>query len=414
MELAEDLFRREHARLTAVLAGLFGLRDLALAEDVVQDAFRQALETWPYYGVPKNPSAWLMTTAKNRALDVLRREQTARKHAPELARRLESEWTRAPAVDELFAPGAIKDAELRMMFSCARPDLSEEARLALVLHLLCGFGVDEIAAAFLKKRDAMEKRLVRAKKELARAEGLFDLTSADVAERLPAVLRALYLLFNEGYHGASAETPVRAELCREARRLAASLLEDPRTDVPAARALAALFAFLAARLPGRTDEAGELASLEDQDRSRWDADLIAEGIRHLDRSARGEELTPYHLEAAIAAEHARAARAADTDWGAIVALYDRLLAREPSPVVALNRAIAVAQRDGPESGLREIGLIEDRARLERYPFYHAALGELERRRGRAPEARAHLLAARGLARSPAERRFLDARLAGLP
>jgi RNA polymerase sigma-70 factor (ECF subfamily) len=410
VDLEEHLFRREAGRLVAILTGLFGIHNLALAEDVVQDAFRRALETWKFHGPPKNPSAWLLTTAKNRALDVLRRERTARKFAPELARRLESEWTLAPAVDEIFETDAMKDTQLRMMFSCIHPRLPEETQVAMVLHLLCGFGMDETAAAFLKKSHAMEKRLGRAKKTLARSKGLFDLTgAADVASRLPAVLRALYLLFNEGYHGASSETAVRAELCDEARRLVALLLEHPLTSTPAARALAALLCFHAARLPGRVDAAGNLAVLVDQDRSSWNAALIAEGRRHLESSAAGDELTPYHVEAAIAGAHADARRAEETDWEGIVSLYDALMKIQPSPVVALNRAVAVAQRDGPARGMEEIGRIADRGRLAGYPFYFAAMGELELRRGRRGKARRHFLAALKLARNPMERRFLEGR-----
>lgn len=411
MDVAEHLFRRESGRLVAVLTRLFGMRNLALAEDVVQDAFRQALETWPFYGAPKNPSAWLMTTARNRALDVLRRERTARKYAPELARRIESEWTLAPAVDEAFEADAVQDVQLRMMFSCVHPRLTEETQLALILHLLCGFGMDETAAAFLKKPSALEKRLTRAKKTLAASKELFELTGAeDAAAREPAVLRALYLLFNEGYHGASPESPIRAELCVEARRLIGLLLANPRTATPPARALAALTSFLAARLPARLDAAGDLAALADQDRAKWDAALIEEGRRLLDASASGDELTPYHLEAAIAALHADASRAEDTDWAGIVSLYDALARTAPSPVVALNRAVALAHRDGPEAGLRAIAAIPDRERLASYPFHPAAMGELERRRGRRAKARAHFAAALKLARSRTERRFLEAKI----
>jgi RNA polymerase sigma factor (sigma-70 family) len=411
VELEEHLFRREAGRLVSILTGLFGIQNLALAEDVVQDAFCQALETWKFHGAPKNPSAWLMTVARRRALDVLRREKTARRFAPELAESLESEWTLAPAVDEVFDAGGITDVQLRMMFSCLHPSLPEETQVALVLHLLCGFGMDETAAAFLKNPAAMEKRLGRAKSMLARSKRLFDLQGADdVAKRLPAVLRALYLLFNEGYHGASAETAVRAELCQEAMRLVSLLLENPLTATPAAHALAALLAFHAARLPGRLDAAGNLTVLVDQDRSRWDAGLIAQGRRELEISASGNELTVYHVEAAIAELHAEARGSDETDWDAIVSLYGTLLRLQPSPVVALNRAIAIAQREGPARGLEEIGRIEDRRRLARYPFYFAAVGEFEHRLGHAAEARKSFEAALRLARNPAERRFLQERV----
>ena len=261
--------------MVAVLTRIFGVHNLALAEDVVQDAFCRATEVWKYRGVPENPSAWLMTTAKNRALDVLRRERTARTYAPELGRLLQSEWTLAPIVEELFAPNEIKDDLLRMMFSCCHPRLPEEAQVALMLHILCGFSVGEIASAFVSRRAAIEKRITRAKKVLAGSKNLFDVAVAgDFSRRLPAVHRALYLLFNEGYHGASPESAVRVELCREAMRLAAKLLEHPLGATAPTYALAALMCLHAARLPARVDASGNLNSLFDQDRSRWEQELV--------------------------------------------------------------------------------------------------------------------------------------------
>ena len=413
MDVPEHLFRREAGRLVSILTRLFGLDNLALAEDVVQDAFCRALETWKFHGVPANPSAWLMKTAKHRALDILRREGTARRCAPELERELDSEWTLAPAVDEAFAAG-LDDAQLRMMFSCIHPRLPEETQVALVLHLLCGFGIDETAAAFLKGRAAMEKRIARAKKTLAASKRLFDLGGpAEVAARLPAVLRALYLLFNEGYHCASPQAAVRAELCEEALRLVYLLLEHRLTSTPAAHALAALMNLHAARLPGRLDAHGNLLVLVDQDRSRWDAARIAEGLRQLELSAAGAELTQYHVESAIAAAHARAPSAGQTDWDEIVSLYDLLMRIEPSPVVAFNRAVALAQRFGAARGLEEIARIKDRKRLERYPFYYAAVAEFESRLGRPAKARDSLAEALKLARNPAERRFLREKMSNL-
>ncbi len=411
MDLDEHLFRRESGRLVAIVTRLFGIHNLALAEDVVQDAFCRALETWKFHGIPQNPSAWLMTTAKHRALDVLRREATARRFAPELGELLESEWTLAPAVEEAFEAGGITDVVLRMMFSCIHPQLPEETQIALVLHLLCGFGIDETAAAFLASRTAMERRLGRAKRTLAETRALFDLEGgSDLAARLPAVLRALYLLFNEGYHGASAASPVRAELCGEALRLVSLLQEHPRTATPAAHALAALLCLLAARLPGRVDAAGDLILLAEQDRSRWDPRLIAEGHRQLDLSAAGDELTAYHVEAAIAALHAAAPSAEDTDWDGIVSLYDTLMTIQPTPVVALNRAVALAQRDGPARGLEEIARIGGGKRLAGYPFYLTAIAELELRLGHADKARKGFEEAYKLARNASEQRFLQGRM----
>src|SRR5450631_1240366 len=274
VQIDEHFFRHESGRLLAALTRLFGLHNLELAEDVVQDAFCRALGVWKMSGFPENPSAWLMTTAKNRALDLLRRERTARTFAPELGRLLESEWTMAPVVEESFAKHSIKDDLLRMMFSCCSPRLPEEAQVALILNILCGFSVDEIANAFVSTHAACEKRLTRAKKVLASSRRLFDVTAtSDFSSRLPSVHRALYLLFNEGYHGASPETVVRQELCREAMRLIAVLIEHPLGATATTYALAALTSLHAARLAGRVDTGGNLHSLIDQDRSLWDQDM---------------------------------------------------------------------------------------------------------------------------------------------
>jgi RNA polymerase sigma-70 factor (ECF subfamily) len=412
MDARDHLFRQDAGRMVATLARVFGVHNLALVEDVVQDAFCRALETWKFRGVPENPSAWLMATAKNRALDVLRRQRTARTFAPELGYLLESEWTLAPAVDELFAPDAIKDDALRMMFSCCHPRLGEEARVALILNVLCGFSVDEVAHAFVTSHAAIEKRITRVKKVLSGSKRLFDIAvPADFAARLPAVLRALYLLFNEGYHGASRETSIRTELCHEAMRLMGILLEHPSGAAPASHALAALMCLDAARLPGRADQDGNLKPLAEQDRSLWDRALIAKGVEFLELSATGAELSEYHVEAAIASIHANAANIEETDWRSIVGLYDLLMAQHPSPIVALNRAIAVAQSESAERGLQEIAAIGDRERLAEYPFYFAAQGELELTRGARKEAKQHFKAALALARNSMERRYYEQRLA---
>ena len=409
-DLDDHLFRRESGRMVAALTRIFGVHNLALAEDVVQDAFVRALEVWRLRGVPENPAAWLMTAAKNRALDVLRRERTARTFAPELGRLLDTEWTLSPAVNEAFQVHTIRDEQLRMMFSCCHPKLSEDVQIALILNILCGFGAAEIAAAFLTGRAAMEKRISRGKKVLAASKRLFDLDDLEFVERLATVHRALYLLFNEGYHG-STELTVRAELCAEAIRLVTFLREYSPADTSATRALGALMRLHAARLATRVDADGELSRLSDQDRARWDQRLIDEGLLLLEQSAFGPELTPYHIEAAIAAEHVRASDVAATNWGVIVSLYDRLMALQPSPVVALNRAVAVGERDGPAAGLAALHSIEDRARLDDYPFYHAAVAELELRQGRDEEARVHFATAIKLSRNPMERRFLERRVA---
>jgi predicted RNA polymerase sigma factor len=377
----------------------------------MQDALCRALEVWKHHGMPDNPSAWLMTTAKNHAVDVLRRERTARTFAPEITRLLESEWTFRPTIEAAFGPHAIQDDELRMMFSCVDPRLTEEAQVALILHILCGFSVGEISNAFLCSAAAAEKRITRAKKVLAGATQLFELAgSEDFCSRLSAVHRALYLLFNEGYHGANTKTAVRVELCREAMRLATLLRDHPLAATPPTFALLALMCLHAARMPSRVDESGSLSLLPDQDRSQWNIELIQEGQRLLEESASGEVVSEYHVEAAIAWCHAAAPTAQTTNWAQVIALYDTLLRIRPSPVIALNRAIAVAQHAGPEEGLAAIHAIDGSERLHTYPFYPMALGELELQCGRHGLACQHFTAALHLARNPTEQRFMRSRI----
>ncbi|HKU80781.1 MAG TPA: DUF6596 domain-containing protein, partial [Candidatus Tumulicola sp.] len=369
-------------------------------------------EVWKLRGVPDDPAAWLYRTAKNRALDVLRRERTARTFAPELGRLLQTEWTLATAVEELLDPTDIGDDQLRLIFSCCDPRLAEATQVMLVLQLIGGFGAREVAAAFVTTQSAVEKRLTRAKHLLAGSGRLFDIAdAADFGRRLPLVQRSLYLIFSEGYHGASRRAVVRGELCNEAIRLTRILAEHPLGADPSTLALCALMHLNAARLPARLDDAGNLSSLFDQDRSRWDRALIARGRDWLERSASGSQVSRYHIEAAIANEHAVAETFQRTDWETIVALYDRLMDLAPSPVVALNRAIAIAQLLGPQRGLNAIEAIAGRERLARYPFYHAARGELELRCADGAGARRSFEAALALARNAAERRFLENRLA---
>jgi RNA polymerase sigma-70 factor (ECF subfamily) len=411
MEPSEHLFRHEAGRMVATLTRIFGTHNFALAEDVVQEAFCSAFEVWKLRGIPENPSAWLMATAKNRAIDALRRERTARTFEPELSRLIQSEWTLAPGVEELFAAHAIKDDLLRMMFSCCHPRLTEEAQVALMLNILCGFSIDEVAGAFVSTHSAIEKRISRAKKVLATSKKLFDVSATvEFSNRLPAVQRALYLLFNEGYHGSSPERAVRSDLCREAMRLTGLLLEHSLGATPPTYALAALMHFDAARLPARTDSAGNLSSLYDQDRSQWDSKLIAEGQRLLDLSATGPDLTEYHIEAAIAWVHATADSTENTNWEHIVSLYQMLMTIRPSPVIALNRAIAIGQHEGPARGLEEILAIAGQDRLARYPFYFAALGEFQSRGGKYDLALTEFRKALDLARNPMERSFLERRI----
>jgi RNA polymerase sigma-70 factor (ECF subfamily) len=409
VELTEHLFRREWGRMVAALTRTFGVQNLALAEDVAQEAFCRAVEVWSFRGIPQSPQGWLMMTAKNCAIDALRRERTARTFGPELERNLLSDSAAVP-FETLFTDEAIKDDILRLMFSCCEPKLSEESQIALILSILCGFSADEIGAAFLVGHAGAQKRISRAKHALSETGALFDVESpADFAARLQTVLRALYLLFNEGYHGASKRAVIRSELCHEAMRLTALLLGHSAGATPETFALSALMCLNAARLPGRIDALGELQTLEKQDRLRWDRELLAEGLALLDRSASGSRVSQYHIEAAIAACHTAASSPSETDRRKVVELYDALVTLDPTPIVALNRAIAIAQVEGAERGLAAMAVIPDVQRLAAYPFYEAALGDLEFRLGRHAQARQHFHAAVALARNEAERAFLERR-----
>lgn len=406
-----NLFRREAGRMTSALTRVFGPHNLPLVEDVVHDALARALEVWKLSGVPDNPAAWLTAAAKNRALDVLRREKTARTFEPQLAAALSTEWALVPTLEEAFSEEVIKDEELRMMFACSHTQLGEEVQVALILHLLSGFGAREIAAAFLASEAAIGKRLQRGKEKLAEAGALPAVDEARVTTHLATVLRALYLLFNEGYHGAHRAGSVREELCVEAIHLVSLLASSPLTAQPATHALLALMCLAGARLPARRDAAGALVALEDQERALWDQALVKRGLAALEASAEGEEITSYHVEAAIAYEHAVAPSRATTRWDRIVVLYDTLMCLSPGPVVALNRAIAVGESEGPERGLEELRAIGETARLDDYPFFAAATGEMLLRGGRPAEARDAFTKAKAHARTPDEERWFAQRLA---
>ena len=394
--------------MVSYLTRIFGLGRLDLAEDVVQDTLCRALETWPIYGLPDNPSAWLMRVARNRAIDLLRRDNQLRYFAPELVhllrlRELPGETT---ALEE-----EIQDDQLRMMFSCCHPELSTDAQVTLILKTLCGFSVSEIAHSLLASTDSIEKRLGRARKLLRQTGALAEITNAsDVPKRLEAVYQAIYLLFNEGYHGSRSERTVREDLCFEAIRLALLLSEHPEGEKPKTHALLALLCFHAARLSGRMDDDGGLIQLEIQDRSKWDRNLIERGFHFLEKASTGNELSEYHLEAGIASVHCAAPTYEKTDWAKILELYDMLYRLKPSPIVALNRAVALGKALGPEKGLAELKKIPDPAKLKDYPFYPAAQGEFHLLAGRPAEAGKHFEKAMTLARSRSEVNFFERKL----
>jgi RNA polymerase sigma-70 factor, ECF subfamily len=425
-------FQRVSAQMVATLTRILGPRRLSLAEEAAQDALVKALQLWPHEGVPSNPTAWLIQVAKNRALDLLRRDQrltdlealdaqaALSTHSPSFAADPAASAGSAfdPAASarlrgEVAAPD---DDELAMMFLACHPLLSREARVALTLKTVCGFGVREIARAFLSKEEAIAQRLVRAKRQLRDADVAFELTSDDYPARLESVLDVLYLLFSEGYAAHTGDDLVRAELCREAirlgERLAAAGPKICAEGAPAVHALLALMYLQAARLPARVggDEGGALLRLAEQDRSLWDASAIARGLQYLDAASAGDTLTVYHLEAGIAACHAVAPRYQDTDWANIVDLYDSLIAIKPTPIVALNRAIAVSRLRGPRAGLAAVDAIAGDPLLARYYLLHATVGDLALECGDRDRAADGFTAALACECSEPERRFLEDRL----
>lgn len=406
--LLGPLFRRSAGRIVAALTRALGPERLDLAEEMVQEAMLEALRRWPYKGIPDNPAGWLYRVARNRALDALRRNAT-------LSRRLE-----ALPPDDLHVGGEapvadpLRDAELRLVFLCCHPAVPPLSQVALTLTIASGFNASEIAAALLAKPAAVRQRIVRAKRRLREADIPFELPPPEaLPERLSPVLRVLYLVFNEGYWAHGGEDLVRPELCGEAIRLGELLARASETERPEVHALLALFWLQASRLAAREDGPGGLVLLEDQDRSRWDAGAIARGLRHLDRAASGESLTTYHLEAGIAACHAVAPSAEATDWPRVLELYDELAARAPTPIVLLNRAVAVAMVDGPDRGVESLDRLAGRPGLRHYPLFPATRAELLARAGRPEAAAIAYREALAATRSGVQRRFLERRLAGV-
>ena len=408
-QLVEHLFRQEAGKMVSTLTWIFGAAHLNLAEDVVQEALARALQTWPYYGVPKNPSAWIMQVSRNLALDVVRREKVFRDKEQQIVALMEQ---RNPAhEDAISLEQELKDDRLRMMFVCCHPLVPREAQVALALKTLCGFGIGEIAQAFLTTEAAIAKRLVRARQKIREEKIAFEIPAGEeLTVRLDGVLQTIYLLFNEGYKASSGDQLVREELCLEAIRLGILLAGHPSGNRPKTHALLALMLLNAARLRARVDADGNLLLLKDQDRSRWDLAMIARGMSHLAHSAAGNEISEYHLQAGIAACHSCAQDYESTDWQRILSLYERLIERDDSPVVALNRAVALANVHGPEAGLKALEPIRKRKALNSYYLLHAVMGEFEAQRNHAEAAAAHFRRSLELASLKSEHAFLSSRL----
>ena len=395
--VVDRLFRAESGRVVATLIRVLG--DFELAEEAVQDAFAKALERWPVEGVPKNPGAWITTVARNRAIDRLRRDARLREKTETLERVRELEGLS----DDM---STIPDDRLRLIFTCCHPALPLQAQVALTLRTVGGLSTRQIARAFLQPEPTVAQRLVRAKSKIRNASIPYRVPPRELlGERTTGVLAVLYLIFNEGYAATEGEL-IRRDLCEEAiamARIVARLLPDPETQ-----SLLALMLLHHSRRDARTDAAGNLVLLEEQDRTRWDHDMIDEGLAVLDEALQDRRPGPYLLQAAIAALHARAPRPEDTDWPQIAGLYTRLVVMMPSPVVELNRAVAISMADGPSAGLALVDTLAEA--LSAYHLFHAARADMLHRLERDDEAAAAYAKALGLATNPAERAFLTGRL----
>jgi len=416
--LLDSLYRVDSGRILATLIRLLG--DFDLAEEAMHEAFAAALSVWPRSGVPGNPRPWLISTARFKAIDTLRRRARFDASQDELARHLEAQWSSAESSKgDGLADDLLEDDRLRLIFTCCHPSLAPEARVALTLREVCGLTTEEIAKAFLTTPRTLAQRIVRAKAKIRETRIPYEVpTPQELPERLGAVLQVTYLVFNEGYSAAAGAEVTRAEMTGEAIRLGRLLLElRPEPEVvgweimgPEVTGLLALMLLQESRHAARTSPTGELILLENQDRALWNKEQIAEGVALLEKALKSRRFGAYTLQAAIAAVHAEAESVAATDWRQIVALYDQLVRIQPSPVVQLNRAVAIAMRDGPEAGLAHIDAVLEHGELANYYLAHSARADMYRRLGRTAEARASYEKALALTQQEPERRFLARRL----
>lgn len=397
--------------MVAVLTRLFGVHNLELAEDVVQDTLQQALSDWKLSGIPQNPEAWLMVVAKRKAINLLRRERYTQNFADDIDPFLKSEWTLSYTIDNIFLETEIKDSQLRMIFTCCHPALSRESQIALTLKTLCGFSIKEIANALLTNEATINKRLYRAKEKIRKGDIRFEVPLGnELLKRLEAVYLTIYLLFNEGYNSSTDNTLIRKDLCSEAMRLTYLLTEKPLDAYPKTHALLALMCFHAARFESRIDDKGCILILEEQDRSKWDKALINQGIEFLNRAAQGNVLSSFHLEASIALQHCMAKSFKETNWKQIYAFYDKLYELKPSPIIQLNKAIITGRIDGPEKAIEELHRLESDKNLADYYLLPASLGEFYQQLNDLSTAKDYFTKAKKLTSSKVELELLERKI----
>ncbi|HEY0679764.1 MAG TPA: sigma-70 family RNA polymerase sigma factor [Chitinophagaceae bacterium] len=404
-QLFNHLFRHESGRMVAVLTRIFGLHNLQMAEDVVQEAFLQAIQLWKFDKLPENPQGWLMQTARNKAIDILRRQEYARKYLKETGGELPDVEM---SIDRFFHEDEIADSQLRMIFSCAHPLLKEEDRIALTLKTVSGFGAQEIAKSLLTNESVIQKRLFRAKQFIRENNIQFNIpVGKNLEERLNTVHSILYLVFNEGYNSMKADEIIRKDLCAEAMRLCRLLTEHKRCSQPATFALLSLMCFHAARFESRLNENNDLVLLQEQDRSKWDKELIALGYAYLNKSATGDELSVYHIESAIAAEHCMATSFQETNWERLLRLYDLLMEVKPSSIVRLSRAVVIAELGNIPDAIESIlGIGKIHQLINDHYIYSAVLGDLYKRLSDSVKAKQYLEQAHELTNSSAEKKLI--------
>jgi RNA polymerase sigma factor (sigma-70 family) len=399
-KLMDHLFRHEAGKMVSVLTRIFGFQNIEQAEDIVQDTILKALEVWKFGKIPENPEAWLYRTAKNKAIDLIRRQKVRHKIESDISYLLKSEYTLVPAINEMFRESEIKDSQLRLMFACCHPSLGTEQQIALILKTLCGLSIREIGNAFLTNEETIQKRIYRTKEKIREDHLFLEFPSGGLLKgRTEAILRTLYLLFNEGYNSSHPQKLIREDLCEEAMRLTILLSENPGTALDETNALLALMCYQVSRFNTRLDDRGFIVLLKDQDRALWNKFLIQRGNDYLAHASQGNTLHEYHLEAGIASLHANAASYNRTNWKLILNLYDLLLQRTNNPIVSLNRLLVLGEVEGPAAAIKGLEAMKG---LTENCYYNTSLGELYNRNGDKEKAKIYFGRALALTSSNAE------------